>query len=314
MGCWNGTCGISQLHINYGEDVLVVPIINQPPTDFCYPSSMWVPAPLSFWSKYNDYGAGEDSSGAGLPVLLEAIRGVLVEMEQGDNQYHDIPVTKAGFNEELFWEAIHEGRLSVQGRWSEEKRPVQMVMFKKSILDHLFANFKFQTYYEAPNGRFEDVFFTGNKILEHVPAFVDRLFVEYNKETEDGFRLNYFMGIEYLANKINEGIEASAPEYNFTALMVRRRASDDFSPIDNCFMEAFDKLANGNERNTAIELMTSHMMVCIIHSFMRITRHTWIPQTGVGGQHQEHSGYLALCDAITTVLAGERKLWEDEDE
>lgn len=66
MGCWNATCGFSNLSIHHGDKV--VGFILKPKNDlkpdmgggYCYPNEMWDPIPVPFYGKYNDYGSMED--------------------------------------------------------------------------------------------------------------------------------------------------------------------------------------------------------------------------------------------------------------
>lgn len=64
MGCWNKTCGLSNLHITSGQKVTVFLLEkNLVATDRTYTTSFYHPALTPFYSEYNDYGGGENSSG-----------------------------------------------------------------------------------------------------------------------------------------------------------------------------------------------------------------------------------------------------------
>lgn len=63
MGCWNATCGLSQLPINYDDEVkmvLLVPGTNHKDigtgSGFCYPDNMFKPLFFPINGTYNDYG------------------------------------------------------------------------------------------------------------------------------------------------------------------------------------------------------------------------------------------------------------------
>ena len=141
MGSWNKTCGLSNLYINSGEPVMVFTLVrNNYLTDFCYSTALYSPVLIPFYSEYNDYGAGENSSGIGLSLTIEALSKSLVEIEQGKNEYHDIPVKREGFDEDKYWEAIHEGRLNVLDYKGKEAN-VQFVMFHKRVVDYILENY-----------------------------------------------------------------------------------------------------------------------------------------------------------------------------
>lgn len=65
MGCWNGTCGLSQMSINHGDEVvgfILVPEEKMTPDcgGYCYADEMWQPIPVPFYGKYDDYGSIEE--------------------------------------------------------------------------------------------------------------------------------------------------------------------------------------------------------------------------------------------------------------
>lgn len=65
MGCWNGTCGISQLPILCGDNVtaclIAVPQnIRIGASGYCYITGFASPITMPFYGSYNDYGGIED--------------------------------------------------------------------------------------------------------------------------------------------------------------------------------------------------------------------------------------------------------------
>lgn len=118
MGCWNGTCGITQLPILAGDDVVLF-FIGQPKIDesaaggFCYSTGLWAPMSLPFYGKYNDYGMVE-----GIPedwhasYFLDLLRQHVVEREQGENPYHEQAVKAADLNDvDTVQKLIRKGRI-----------------------------------------------------------------------------------------------------------------------------------------------------------------------------------------------------------
>jgi hypothetical protein len=140
MGCWNKTCGLSNLHIIAGTDVYVFVLEeNTDKTDRCYSTAFWRPLLLPFTSKYNDYGGGEESGGPGFQLIMDSIAKELTEMEVGDNEYHDIAVKKEGFGEEQFFESVHEHRLFKKSYYGD-KQVIDFVMMRKDIVDYILEN------------------------------------------------------------------------------------------------------------------------------------------------------------------------------
>jgi hypothetical protein len=115
MGCWNGTCAVSNLHVKYGQDVVVFLLAqNQQERTFCYGNALYDVCPVPFYGIYNDYGAVEKCHGFGMNIVVEALRSQLYEFGQGPNQYHDCEVRKDKFDIDLLFEADHEDRLGVE--------------------------------------------------------------------------------------------------------------------------------------------------------------------------------------------------------
>jgi hypothetical protein len=66
MGCWNGTCGISNLPINAGDEVVAFLIgfysynDNPSKSGYCYINDIATPLTLPIYGRYDDYGGIED--------------------------------------------------------------------------------------------------------------------------------------------------------------------------------------------------------------------------------------------------------------
>lgn len=115
MGCWNGTCMISNLHVTHGQDVAVFMILkNSEEDNNCYTNSFYDVCPLPFYGEYNDYGGVEECHGFGLNIVVEAIKSRLYEFGQGPNSVHDCIVNRKNFDLELMFEADSENRLGIE--------------------------------------------------------------------------------------------------------------------------------------------------------------------------------------------------------
>ncbi|VAW58914.1 hypothetical protein MNBD_GAMMA08-1547 [hydrothermal vent metagenome] len=116
MGCWNGTCAVTGLPIFHGDPVVVVLLkaANNPESDsFCEPLAYNAPLPLTFEGEYNDYGGVENYHGEALDIILESIRAVLTEREEGENKYHDLEVIRDDFDIEKLFIFDHKGILRI---------------------------------------------------------------------------------------------------------------------------------------------------------------------------------------------------------
>jgi len=104
MGCWNGTCAISQLAILAGEPCRIVFLRGLPTVSrdgnagagFCYPTGLWKPVSLPIPAEYDDYGAVEnfDADDWRVRSFLEWVEQHVVETKEGPNSVHDTPITK----------------------------------------------------------------------------------------------------------------------------------------------------------------------------------------------------------------------------
>jgi len=289
MGCWNKTCGLSNLAIHDGEPVLVFTLVrNNSISDFCYSTALYSPVLLPFYSEYNDYGAGENSSGVGLPLILEGLRENLVELEQGENEYHDIPVKRDDFDEEKYWEAIHEGRLRVNSHRGE--RDVQFVMFHKRFVDHILENYTIKKFVKT-GPDYKDYKYIDYKfadVLGDLPSAIDEL-IE-NRDDKFG----------YLFNPL-ERLSRSKIENNLAAEYLRFSDTYRYSNLIN-INEVVRDLIEANDRDMLTHVLTDYLTGMFIDGFMMSTRKVWIPGCHEGSQSSEDTAYRTLINAMTAVL------------
>lgn len=317
MGCWNKTCGLSNLHITAGKEVYVFAIERNPHLDDrCYSTSFYRPLLLPFYSHYNDYGGGENSSGIGLEPILDGIRRNLIEVEVGENKSHDIAVKRDKFNEELFFDAVHENRLKV--KTFNGSTELDFVMFRKDVVDDILDNWTRQKYVGDGSGTTG----WGNNYIEYkfadiladLPEFMDKLASMMNQSSEEGsvvdalmpnWRLKTFGGLETVfpwghANKVSWYIEREGYRY---------------SHIVNVHELIIEAMEAGNVAR-ATALMIEHLKAVYIDSFMHEVRKVWMPVAHEGSQAQEHAGYRALIGAMSRALdveCEERKEWEEDE-
>ncbi len=325
MGCWNKTCGLSRLHITAGEPVYVFVLEEgKDSSDRCYSTALFSPLLLPFESVYDDYGGGEDSSGPGLELILNGLRKNLIEMEQGENEYHDIPVKSDDFDATKFFEAVHEGRLSVKG-WRGEPNKVDFVMIRKDVAQHIFDTWEREYY--VGNGKGTGgwgnnyVFYKFADVLADIPAFMDRL---ESKLKDDG-DLVESAGDEKAAAVIRRAnlrlrlYEGLASVYAWEERDQNKvswymmRDTYRYSSIVHIH-EAIVDLVEQDKRQEAEALLTEHLKAVYIDSFYHSTRNIWAPGCHEGSQSQDHDGYRVLVSAITKVLDAEKAEYDEENE
>lgn len=291
MGCWNKTCGLSNLHIYAGTEVYVFALVeNRIENDRCYSTSFWRPIPLPFVAKYNDYGGGQDydENSSSLNFLMSYLKDELIEVEQGENQCHDIPVMRDDFNAELFFEAVNEGRLKVMDHFKQEPRQVDFVMMRKDLVDNILATRKFQKYVSSGNYQY----FTFADLQAELEGILDALTGEkpysldsvLNRGWDDGYacRLMYSIishphigGSRDILSKVKEHIDAG-------------------------------------DRDAARELLNGMLVAAALESFMEGIRKFWAPGGFEGSQSDCRDLYRIWTGAINDALTKEQAEWDAE--
>ena len=108
MGCWNGTCGVTQISINEGEPCRVLLLQKTPgyadPGGFCYHIGDWAPMCMPIKGKYNGYGTledFEDNLSAFHDFEIQRLKGNWVEPSPDQHQ-----ASQEGFLQTLTWGGV----------------------------------------------------------------------------------------------------------------------------------------------------------------------------------------------------------------
>lgn len=308
MGSWYKTCGLSNLHITDGEEVMVFVLEpNTDKTDRCYNTAFWKPLLLPFYSKYADYGRGDEDSGVALSYIMDAIKEDLVEMEVGENRSHDISVKKDAFDVELFYEAVHEKRLEVKNRFAAEATPIDFVMFRKDIVDDILANFKREIYVgdgkgtTGYNNNYEIVGF--QDLVNDLPEYMLE-FAKLSSADEEGtgnFRFHMMDGLGSVfdyshPNRVNKWCRGD--HYRYSRLL---RIKDVIAKL----------VAEGNITE-ATQLMIDHLKAVYVSVFIDSTRRVWMPGAHEGSQANEAHGYRIIAEATMRALKRERDKYAED--
>lgn len=306
MGCWNKTCGLSNLHIYAGTPVYVFVMEEARDDSNCYTTSLFRPLLLPFESEYNDYGGGENSSGIAFELIMQALKDQLVEMPLGDNEYHDIAVSKDKFDEELFFEAVHENRLFIRDRYSQDKTAVTFTMFRKDIVDDILANRVIEDYVGNGKGtggwgnnyvyyKFADIAASVRPLLEHLAAET-----QGQHEYLRGF---IFDRLHKYRNQFRAASWLNNDTYRYSRLVDVRSLLG--KAIELNTPEALDK---------AEALAIEHLKGLFIDGFMHATRKTWIPGGHEGSQSASAGAHRLLANTIIAALDREKAEWLEENE
>jgi hypothetical protein len=306
MGSWNKTCGLSNLPIMEGEDTYVFVLERKQKLDSpCYATHLYRPLLLPFISTYNDYGGGENSRGAAFPVVMNAIKEHLVELPVGENEYHDIAVSKQSWGEELFFDAAREARLKVNYYFEAY---VTFVMIRKDLVDNLVDTYVFEKYVGDGKGTSGHNNCYINYKLSDVIADIDSFFdaiVQINSNEKRWFwPCMDVVAINHLS-KIDE--------HNLAADWMKFDCGARYSGILQIRNHIVELLMD-NQRDLAKDLMVEHLKGMFVDNFMEMTRKSWIPGGHEGSQSQEYEPYRLLITSMNNVMNARDARYAEENE
>lgn len=292
MGSWYKTCGISNLYITGYEKVLVF-VLEQKASQYekSYTTSFFRPVLLPFYSTYADYGEGKDSHGIGYQYIMNALKEQLIEMPLGENQYHDIEVSREKWNEQLFFDSIHESRLKIKANMYGDESLIDFVMIRKDIVDYILKNWK-QTDYVGGEAHYISYYF--DDILADLPEYINIVHQEVIKLSDANIMYHFDLSRLFNYNHPNKVAKTLVPStYRYSNLI-------DISKIIS------ELLLAGNKEG-ATELIKDYLIGSYIELFLSYTRKQWIPGGHEGSQTNEHEPYEVLIAATQAVIANKKE-------
>jgi hypothetical protein len=354
MGCWNGTCLASNLHVCANKDVAVFMLLeNQEKGSFCYSNALYDVCPVPFYGQYDDYGAVEKCHGFGLNLVVEAIREKLYEFGEGPNSCHDIIVNKKNFDLEKMFEADHEDRLGIHEphRWSSDEYNYQ-ALEKQRLDSGLNESQMFELDRLANKLKQQDDFRRVTHVIIHGDIFrsiLEKWYIEeYVGEGGNAGFDNHYVHIYFkdlvsfiplYVEKLKEEFEKEKSKNEimakagFTFFHMRIDSIFDWNDenLAGKWMSYFDKGSSHTwglinvkeyvlkymeqEKWDELALFTKEVLTAAwINSFMMYTRKTWSQTCGRGSQSQELTGYRVLSESILEVIENERKEYCEEEE
>ena len=335
MGCWNGTCGLSGLPIIHGTEIYVFPIIESYRDSFCYATALYRPSVVPFRAEYNDYGAGEKCSGPALELLIDGIRENLVEMEVGENQYHDIAVKREGFDVDMFFEACHKKRLRfanpMRGYEGEaQTKDVFFTMVRKDVVDRLWNEWSFDKWKgsngSVPDGFESDQYYIKNvtygKMADFIPEYMEKQFDALQEKIKP-----YNMTGDKKEDALSKTMIRTAIRWFFKTPYDEREnmlsgmfdhmfgegyAGGGFSGIGDVDTSITSEYIKGN-KETAYALMRECLVGYMVNSFMESTRKVWLPPMHQGSQSECHDEYRLMNTITTDVMSARDAEYEDDE-
>jgi hypothetical protein len=248
---------------------------------------------------------------------MNMIKKDLVELEEGENQYHDIAVKKEDFGPEKFFEAVHEDRLSIQGRRAE---PTQLyfTMMRKDIVDDILANRTIEDYVGDGKGTCG----YGNNYVRYkfadIVADIRPLLNEAMEKIAEAKTTN-----DTLANyMLYDGFGGMFP-YGHPNKVAKWLRSDSYRYSRIVDMKSVIRrgleVGTVSSINKLEEILTEHVKAIYIDGFMHSARKIWIPGGHEGSQGMSGGALRLLGAATVRALDREKAEWladmgEDADE
>lgn len=147
MGSWYKTCGLTQMPIFSGEEVITFYLLERPfqiEAMTSYSCGYWSYVPLPFYGTYDDYGFLDMKDGQDWKLKeLKKAYGRYVVVREPEGQFCDNwRVDENVFDDyEKLKDAIHRGRLYLN-LYGEKNSCFSFVMFEKKTFDILTAPYK----------------------------------------------------------------------------------------------------------------------------------------------------------------------------
>lgn len=292
MGSFYGTCGVTQLPILDGDEVVVFLLIdNQFPDELkyelsnnghCHSNTFWTPFSLQLTGYYNDYSQFIVNNDWNKQTVIDRLQEFAVELPVGKNEMHDIAVTKEQLKSWKFVQkAIIKDRLFVDA--FQKRRSIGVMAVHKKVFDRLVNGVSM--YAEGPSIERlisdADVYISEcEKHLKDLPDDApDEDFDFITRSTRFKPSRNSFASFYYYNyTENNFGSIPSAHSYYKTELMKKLKAGEDINDMidDMC---AFAVFANR----------------------MEVLRKTWMPQSGLGSQCQEHDLHKLVSETAIEI-------------
>jgi len=298
MGCWNKTCGLTNLHITAGTPVIVFVLTKNLQADsMCYTTPFFQPLLMPFYSEYDDYGGGENSYGFGFDYIMSTVKESLIESGIGDNPYHDIAVTRNNFDEKMFFNACGKQRLKIKTSRGQVQETT-FVMFHKSAVDDVLENFEQTNFVSDPNSGYHYETYKFVDIVQSVPELVDVL-MEIGADESRSDRIMRLYDPFYGKFPVDKNLAKSWLAGKYISEIY------DQNKIIAKYVDAKDSAG-------LTMFLTETIKAVYINHFMLMTRKMWIPTSGEGSQEGDHKPYHVLINSMNKILANEQASREEE--
>lgn len=311
MGCWNGTCMISHLPIECGDEIKLVIIRRNRKEDgfcgsaYCYPNGIFVPSFLPLEGTYDDYGGIENiNEDWNYNIITEYIKKNFQSIKVNGKEIKN-------FSIEDVLEGLKCGELEVYREL--DKKRVEMA---KKVIETYEKNGGFSS--EKVEKEWRDI--ANTDVLAQWRKS-NMSFVMIRKDVWDELCAG-FVGEFYNneAKSINDkDFYLSAREWckrKFEKTLMLYKSGNTSKKDLVEFNEVFHQSYAGSGQVLAADEYSKYMFnkesdkedvlkqwteTEIINSILGQTRRGWMIQTGAGSQHTSFEEHLRLCKIVEKI-------------
>lgn len=316
MGCFNNTCGLSNLPIMRGDTVYIFPLMENYGDNYCHTSAVWKPVMTPFIADYDDYGAGENCRGVSLPFFMLGIKKNLVEMAVGENEHRDIEIKRDNFKIRDFFKACHRNRLKVKSYGVSDKA-INFSMVRKDVVDKFWSEYKFRKYTGMGKGidllSDYDTDLSYDKLSQYIPSLLDKYFEHIktydgsnddliersipNGTPEEKLRMhNILVRMVHSSDGITLPYETDHP-LKISFKMDKTHQYDIFE-----FAETVISIYDGGDRNMASDVMKNYFIGVCVDSYMRSLRKVWLPSMHQGSQSTGYGCHRFMSKTVVEIM------------
>lgn len=299
MGCWNGTCALSNLPIFYKDPVRVVLLRQQlhavAAESFCTPDHLWEPLGVPLRGLYDDYGAvtKADTSGLGALFLKEDLQPyVQIVSDEFKGFVVDREALFAG-DWESFFEHVERGRMHTKKcfRFSESS-PTTAIISQALIHEDIYqAMTRFTWTQWTPDMETIDRRRLCEEAREYLLSLVDD--VQQDRIDPDG---------AFHRDAVRRHVTIRESPSIFRQAMFGRpqetglNATYDFQLRQRC-AAASDIKKDFLDDKLVLDFMNDLVDFRLVHEVMNTGRRFWSPQSGAGSQDDRCAAQTLLADA-----------------
>ena len=319
MGCWNETCGVTQMPIMSGDPVALLLLDRMadiyPDTHkdagHCYPADIWAPIGTPIYGAYNDYGSLEDiQEDWNTKFLIERLKTGIAEKPAGNSTVHDLAVVAADLTVDHLLELIHESRVTIRengirflpsggAQGTNVEQRIGFMMVHRPIWDLLTSKI--------------DNWGSVTALSQIIEEGIDYYENSLTKIKETGVGADAFE-VATILLRLREHLESKNGRLNrFCTIGDGSRTC--LRAYRDRLHDLIEAHAITGERDTNVATMIEEMarFMSFDVNMLRL-RKTYMPQAGKGSQDQSYDLIREIHSVCEDIMRENEREWGDEDE